>query len=60
MFRHLPSSNTRVSRSDIKPSTMPQYVPGMYETQMLADRALRDLLDKPDRNDWNELLASVR
>ena len=34
--------------------------PGMYETQILAARALRDLLDKPDRNDWNELLASVR
>jgi hypothetical protein len=39
---------------------MPQYVPGMYETQILAARALRDLLDKPDRNDRNELLASVR
>jgi hypothetical protein len=32
----------------------------MYETQILAARALRDLLDKPDRNDWNKLLASVR
>jgi hypothetical protein len=32
----------------------------MYETQILAARALRDLLDNPDRNDWNELLASVR
>jgi hypothetical protein len=32
----------------------------MYETQILAARALRDLLDHPDRNDWNELLASVR
>jgi hypothetical protein len=39
---------------------MPQYVPGMYETQILAARALRDLLNKPDRNDWNELLALVR
>jgi hypothetical protein len=29
----------------------------MYETQILAARALRDLLDNPDRNDWNELLA---
>jgi hypothetical protein len=38
----------------------------MYETQILAARALRDLLDNPDRGpparpgDWNELLASVR
>ena len=39
---------------------MPQYVPGMYETQILAARALRDLLNKPDRNDWNELPALVR
>jgi hypothetical protein len=32
-------------------STMPQYVPGMYETQILAARALRELLDDPDRTD---------
>ena len=32
----------------------------MYETQILAARALRDLLDNPDRNDRNELLALVR
>jgi hypothetical protein len=41
-------------------STMPQYVPGMYETQILAARALRELLDRPDCNDCKELLASVR
>jgi hypothetical protein len=32
----------------------------MYETQILAARALRDLLDNPDRSDRNELLALVR
>ena len=32
----------------------------MYETQILAARALRDLLDNPDRTDWNEVLALVR
>jgi hypothetical protein len=34
-----------------------QYGPGMDETQNLAVRALRELLDIPDRNDWDELLA---
>ena len=32
----------------------------MYETQILAARALRDLLDNPDRTDRNEVLALVR
>jgi hypothetical protein len=32
----------------------------MYETQILAARALRDLLDNPDRDDWDELLAANR
>jgi hypothetical protein len=38
-------------------STVPSYVPGMDETQTLAARALRELLDDPDRDDWDELLA---
>jgi hypothetical protein len=34
---------------------------GMIETQMiLALQALRGLLDKGDRDDWNELVASYR
>ena len=32
----------------------------MYETQILAARALPDLLDNPDRTDRNEVLALVR
>jgi hypothetical protein len=30
----------------------------MDETQTLAAYALRELLDNPDRNDWDELLAA--
>ena len=33
---------------------------GMDETQTLAVVALRDFLDNPDRNDWDELLAANR
>jgi hypothetical protein len=32
----------------------------MDETQTLALRALRELLDDPDRDDWDELLAANR
>jgi hypothetical protein len=32
----------------------------MDETQTLAALALRELLDNPDRNDWDELLAANR
>ena len=32
----------------------------MDETQDLAARALRDLLDDPERTDWDELLAANR
>jgi hypothetical protein len=32
----------------------------MDETQDLAARALRELLDNPDRDDWDELLAANR
>jgi hypothetical protein len=32
----------------------------MDETQTLAVQALRDLLDNPDRDDWDELLAANR
>ena len=32
----------------------------MDETQNLAVRALRELLDNPDRDDWDELLAANR
>jgi hypothetical protein len=41
-------------------STVPQYVPGMDETQTLAVRALRELLDNPERDDWDELVAANR
>jgi hypothetical protein len=32
----------------------------MDETQTLAVRALREMLDNPDRTDWDELLAANR
>jgi hypothetical protein len=32
----------------------------MDETQTLAMQALRELLDDPDRNDWDELVAANR
>ena len=32
----------------------------MDETHTLAARALRELLDNPDRDDWDELLAANR
>ena len=35
-------------------------VPGMDETQSLAVLALRELLDDPDRDDWDELVAANR
>jgi hypothetical protein len=35
-------------------------IPGMDETQSLAMQALRELLDDPDRDDWDELLAANR
>jgi hypothetical protein len=46
------------------PSTIRQprrnTVRAMDETQTLAVRALRELLDNPDRDDWDELLAANR
>jgi hypothetical protein len=42
-------------------STGPQYVPGMDGMQTLAAvQALRDLLDNPERDDWDELIAANR
>ena len=35
-------------------------VSGMDETQILAVLALRELLDDPDRDDWDELVAANR
>ena len=35
-------------------------VPGMDETQILAVLAVRELLDDPDRDDWDELVAANR
>jgi hypothetical protein len=32
----------------------------MDETQTLAVQALRELLDDPDRSDWDELIAANR
>jgi hypothetical protein len=37
-----------------------QYGPGMDETQDLGLRALRELFDDPERNDWDEVLAANR
>jgi len=39
-------------------STSPHYVSGMDETQTLALQALRELLDNPDRGDWDKLVAA--
>ena len=39
-------------------STIPHYVSGMDETQTLALQALRELLDNPDRGDWDKLVAA--
>jgi hypothetical protein len=39
-------------------STVPQYVPGMDETQTLAVRALRNC--STERDDWDELVAANR
>jgi len=41
-------------------STVPHYVSGMDETQTLALQALRELLDNPDRDDWDKLVAASR
>ena len=41
-------------------STMSHYVSGMDETQTLALQALRELLDNPDRDDWDKLVAASR
>jgi hypothetical protein len=41
-------------RSDYRPD------PPMYETQTIAAQALSELLDDPDRDDWDELLAANR
>ena len=41
-------------------STMSHYVSGMDETQTLALQALRELLDNPDRNNWDKLVAASR
>ena len=41
-------------------STMPHYVSGMDETQTLALQALRELLDNPDRDKWDKLVAASR
>jgi hypothetical protein len=32
---------------------------GMYETQTIAAQALRELLDNPERDDWDDLARSV-
>ena len=41
-------------------STSPHYVSGMDETQTLALQALRELLDNPDRDKWDKLVAGSR
>ena len=41
-------------------STMSHYVSGMDETQTPALQALRELLDNPDRDDWDKLVAASR
>jgi hypothetical protein len=63
--RAIPAADRRLDGPPGSPavnhsSTVQQYGPGMDETQNLAVRALRELLDNPDRNDWDELLAANR
>jgi hypothetical protein len=41
-------------------STAPQYVPGVDGMQTLAVLALRELLDNPGRDDWDDLVAANR
>jgi hypothetical protein len=41
-------------------STVPQYVPGMDETRILALRALRELLDDSECDDRDDLVACYR
>jgi hypothetical protein len=41
-------------------STAPHYVLGMDERQTLALQALRELLDNPDRDKWDKLVAASR
>jgi hypothetical protein len=41
-------------------STAPHYVLGMDGTQTLAVKTLRELLDNPERDDWDELVAANR
>jgi hypothetical protein len=58
-------SNRAIPAADRRPavnhsSTAPHYVPGMDETQTLAAQALRELLDNPERDDWDDLLAANR
>jgi Xaa-Pro aminopeptidase len=59
----MPLAADRWSRLD-PPSTIRQprrhTFSGMDETQTLALQALRELLDNPERDDWDEVLAANR
>jgi hypothetical protein len=58
------AADRRLDRRRDPPSTIRQLrhhtLSGMDETQTLAVLALRELLDDPDRNDWDELVAANR
>jgi hypothetical protein len=64
--RAIPAVDRRVTaRSPVRPpSTIRQprrhTFSGMDDTQTLAVRALRELLDDPDRDDWDKLVAASR
>jgi hypothetical protein len=58
------AADRRLDRRRDPPSTIRQLrrhtFSGMNETQTLAVQALCELLDNPDRNDWDELVAGVK
>jgi len=59
--RHLSTGFLRpILVGDLQLSPLRVYGPGMDETQELALRALRELVDDPERNDWDDLLGANR
>jgi hypothetical protein len=58
------AADRRLDRRRDPPSTIRQLrrhtFSDMEETQTLAVQALCELLDNPDRNDWDELVAANR
>jgi hypothetical protein len=63
-YRAIPAADRPLDRRPDPPSTIRQprrhTFSGMDETQTLALQALRELLDNPDRDDWDKLVAASR